>query len=424
MEPLHIDGQSGSEKVQVSLSGSKSISNRILMIRALAEHDFTITNLSHSQDTVTLEKLLSSQEEVLNAGHAGTTFRFLTSYLCLQDGCRTLTGSERMLERPIGPLVDALRSIGADISYLGKKGYPPLQITGPLQLTGNKIQISGQVSSQFLSSLLLIAPYLPGGLELEIIDELVSKPYLKMTLKLMEQYGASYEWNDATIYVSPGHYIAKEFSVEGDWSSASYHYIAVGLSDVKEAFIEGLKKDSIQGDAHIAGYAEQLGIATEYLETGIRIYKNLDHELPTIVEYKLIEQPDLCQSIACLCAGLGVSVMFSGLQTLHIKETDRIAALKNELSKLKVSFSKLPPKFSPKSDETFYMLQGKITKQEKIINIATYHDHRMAMAFAPLASITGLIIEDPAVVKKSYPDYWKDIAKYGYKIKNTISIFR
>lgn len=420
MEQLHIEGGKAREGVHISLTGSKSISNRILIIRALGEHTFPIENLSKSQDTLTLEKLLSSNEETLDAGHAGTTFRFLTSYLCLQEGKKTLTGSDRMLERPIGPLVDALRSVGADIEYLGKEGFPPLQISGPLSLTSNKISISGKVSSQFLSSLLLIAPYLSEGLELEILDDLVSRPYLEMTLKLMELYGASFTWENNIIKVQAGQYISKDFFVEGDWSSASYHYIAVGLSDVNEVVVEGLSENSIQGDARIVAYAKQLGIETQYVKNGIKISKDSSQTAPDIVEYNLIEQPDLCQSLACLCAGLGVSAMFSGLQTLHIKETDRIAALKNELEKFNVSFAKLPPKFSPKSDETYYLLQGKITKKESSTNIATYHDHRMAMAFAPLSSITKLTIEDPLVIVKSYPDFWNDMQKYGYKMSNLL----
>jgi len=416
MESISISKSSDKTHAVISLSGSKSISNRLLIIRALSGVDFTLENLSSSKDTVTLQNLLGQKEEIYDTGHAGTTFRFLCSYLALQKGTQILTGSSRMLERPIGPLVEALQALGFNISYEGKPGYPPLKIGEAQGEIGNAVSMDGSVSSQFLSSLLLVSPYLPKGIQLKIEGDLVSRPYLQMTLNLMERFGAKYNWEADTISVEPGEYTAMDFFVEGDWSSASYIYLCLSLQETGVIDIEGLEEQSLQGDSRMAEFAQHFNITTEYGERRVTLRK-VTQDLPPLVEFNLIEQPDLCQTLAVMCAANNVQGIFSGLKTLKIKETDRVAALKEELAKFNVSFSALPKQFSAKSDDTYYMLIGGIAKQDAEVTIATYDDHRMAMAFAPLAKITPLKIEDFMVVKKSYPDYWKDVENLGYVVK-------
>ena len=417
MSKLQIDGPSDPIDGHISLSGSKSISNRLLIIRALSGKNFQLSNLSTSKDTSTLDTLLSAKNcQSYDAGHAGTTFRFLCSYLALQEGEHILTGSDRMLQRPIGPLVDALRALNFSIDYIDREGYPPLRMHPKPEKIHDKVAIDGSISSQFLSSLLLISPYLPNGLKLEITGELVSKPYLLMTLQLMQKYGAEYNWLDNTIHIKPGGYVAKDIFVEGDWSSASYMYLALSLRQSGKIHIDGLSYDSIQGDAKIQDFALGLGIKTHFENNTAILIKEKGFELPPLVEFNLLEQPDLCQTLVAMCAGMGVQGIFSGLQTLAIKETDRTKALYTELKKLKVSFSPLPKQFSQKSTTQYFMLNGKIEKMEAPILIQTYEDHRMAMALAPLSNITSLIIEKPEVVNKSYPNYWNDMKVLGYSI--------
>lgn len=400
---------------EIHLDGSKSLSNRVLIIQALCKDDFRIDHCSTSDDSVTLQSLLASQEETLDAHHAGTTFRFMTSYLCLQDGYQILTGSERMKQRPIGPLVDALRSIGADIEYVGEDGYPPLKI-GALDPENSHIEltISAEISSQFISSLLLIAPILPHGLTIHLEGNLVSRPYLEMTLKMMEYFGIKYEWNDQTIQVHHQEYKGKDIRIEADWSAASYYYIMAALSDQVDVQLHGLFQESLQGDSAIVSLMEDFGIRTSYTESGIKIEK--DGNGKPFIDYNFIKAPDIAQSIAVACAGSGKQGLFSGLQTLKIKETDRIAALSQELAKVNAFFSKMPAKFSKKSGEEYYMLEG-TAKSEDAPAFDTYKDHRMAMAFAPLAMLFPIKINDPAVVSKSYPRYWEDLASLGFIIE-------
>jgi len=413
METISISKHTDKAIAEISLSGSKSISNRCLIIRALSGTDFDLENLSKSKDTVTLDSLLNQNEDVYDAGHAGTTFRFLCSYLALQKGTQTLTGSARMLERPIGPLVKALKDLGFNISYLGKEGYPPLKIGEINNSIGDVVSMDGTVSSQFLSSLLLIAPYLPKGLKLNIEGDLVSRPYLEMTLKLMKRFGADYTFEGNSIQVLPGKYVGQDMFVEGDWSSASYLYLSLSMQEEGEIRILGLEEDSLQGDSKMSHYAEKFSITTVFEDRSVIIRKT-NETLSPLLEFNLIEQPDLCQTLVAMCAGNGVQGIFSGLQTLKIKETDRVAALGQEMKKFNVSFSPLPKQFSSKSEDSFYMLNGKVERLEEEVSIATYDDHRMAMAFAPLSKITPLMIEDYMVVKKSYPDYWNDLEKLGY----------
>ena len=409
-------------KGEITLNGSKSISNRALILRALSGQDFSIKRISTSKDTITLEKLLVEfanqnvgEQVELNTGHAGTTFRFLTGYLAAQKGTQILTGSDRMKQRPIGILVEALRELGANIKYLENEGYPPLQIGEASTEWKNKLAISANTSSQYISSLLMLAPTLPNGLELTLDGKIVSVPYIQMTLKLMEEFGVQHTWENNTISISPQKYEGKDFMVEADWSAASYHFSLAILADEVDLQLNGLFERSTQGDVAIVKMSEQFGITSTFNEKGIHLKKS-GQEVTQMFEYDFLECPDIAQTLAVICGGLGTMGLFTGLDTLSIKETDRIAALQNELQKVQVFFSKLPPKFSKNSDKTFYMTEGKAVVENP--TFATYEDHRMAMAFAPLAFFGEIKIDKPMVVVKSYPDFYKDLERLGFVIKD------
>lgn len=409
MSKVRITSSSNTITGEITLSGSKSISNRVLIIQALCKEQFQIENLSDSDDTKTLQKLLSSTDYQLDAHHAGTTFRFLTTYLAAREGINELTGSERMLERPIKALSEALISLGADISYLKNEGYPPLKIGSPARDLGSKIELPADISSQYISSLLLVAPTLKNGLEITLVGDIVSLPYVMMTLKIMEYFGVEHTWENQTIKVKPQVYRARDFYVEADWSAASYYYIIAAFSEHVDLTLRGLSRDSLQGDSAIASIATHFGIETEFGDRTIRLSKNGNPPVD-LFEYDFIECPDIAQSVSTMAAGLGVSVLFSGLQTLRIKETDRIAALQKELAKVQVFLSKLPSKFSQNSGVEYYMQEGQATVESTPV-FATYKDHRMAMSFAPFSLIFQIFIEDYMVVSKSYPNFWSDLTK-------------
>jgi 3-phosphoshikimate 1-carboxyvinyltransferase len=403
-------------KGNITLNGSKSIANRALIIRALCEKDFPIHKLSNSKDTVLMDELLKSNAAIRDAGAAGTTFRFMTAYLAMQDGVQILTGTERMKKRPIGVLVDALRQLGANITYLEADGYPPLKIHAPNKIdVSNKIEISAGTSSQYISALLMIAPTLPHGLELKLEGEIVSRPYIEMTLNLMAYFSVLHQWDGNTIKVGPQKYQARPFTVEADWSGASYYYAMAAFADEVDLQLNGLFEESVQGDAVLVKMMEQFGIQSTFNETGVHLSKT-NAPLPAVFEWDFIRCPDLAQTIAVVCGGLGVQGLFSGLQTLRIKETDRIAALQNELAKVQVYFSELPKRFSPKSNKEYFMVEGKAAVDSP--TFPTYEDHRMAMAFAPLAQFGGISIEEPNVVEKSYPLFWKDISTLGFVVSS------
>ncbi|MDX1939862.1 MAG: 3-phosphoshikimate 1-carboxyvinyltransferase [Saprospiraceae bacterium] len=396
---------------EITLAGSKSISNRSLIIRALCSENFPIHRLANAKDTQLLQELLASPKIVRDAGAAGTTFRFLTAYLAIQPDTQILTGTERMKKRPIGVLVDALRKLGADIEYLEEDGYPPLKINAPKELgKTHRLSISAGTSSQYISALLMIAPVLPRGLELTLEGNIVSRPYIEMTLAQMRYFGVESRWDGNTIKIAPQDYQGKEFTVEADWSAASYYYAMAAFADELDLQLNGLFKDSAQGDAVLASMMEKFNIKTEYNEKGIHLTKN-SNALSPVFEYDFIECPDLAQTLAVICAGLGVKGIFTGLQTLSIKETDRIAALKNELEKVNATLSQLPPK----DGKQYYQIEGQAIVQD-IPVFLTYEDHRMAMAFAPLAMLGDIQIEDPNVVEKSYPDFWLDLGKLDFEI--------
>jgi len=390
----------------VFISGSKSESNRLLILQQLFSR-ITISNLSDSDDTHHLQQALSTQDSEINIGHAGTAMRFLTAFFAAQKN-RTviLSGSDRMHNRPIKILVDALKDLGAEISYVDKEGYPPLKITGK-ELTENKVQINGNVSSQYISALLLIASSLPEGLTVELLGEITSIPYIKMTLSLLNQIGIETSFEGQTIQVKP-HQNSKQqdLVVESDWSSASYFYSIIALSDIgSEIRLSSYKKQSLQGDAVLADIYEHFGVSTTFDENSI-ILKKVAKSKKELLQLDLNKAPDIAQTIAVTCFGLGVSCDLDGLHTLKIKETDRLEALKNELTKLGAIISV--------TNDSLY-LEGS-SKIISNVSIETYNDHRMAMAFAPLAILMPINILDANVVTKSYRNFWEDLQQIGFQL--------
>ena len=395
---------------RIDLAGSKSISNRALIIQALTKEPFQIERLANANDTELLERLLHSGEEVRDTGPAGTTFRFLTAYLSLQPGTQVLTGSDRMKQRPIGVLVEALRQLGADIQYLEREGYPPLRIGEVDSLNGaDHLSISASTSSQYISALLMIAPVLPNGLKLELEGKIVSRPYIEMTLSLMQHFGVEHQWDGNVIRVPSQQYQARAFTVEADWSAASYYYSIAAIADGPDLYIDGLFEDSVQGDSVLARMMTHFGVRTEFTLTGVRLTKDVRAELSDFT-WDFIRCPDLAQTLAVCCGALGVEGYFSGLETLRIKETDRIAALQAELAKVGVTIEVDP------ADEDAI----KVRKKADLLNyhptFDTYEDHRMAMAFAPLAMLGRIEVDEPMVVIKSYPDFWKDLQALGFEV--------
>lgn len=395
----------------IRLNGSKSISNRVLIIDALCNHQIKMENLSNADDTVFLQSILQSRESLLDAGAGGTTFRFLTAFLATQEGREVvLTGSERMQQRPMKILVDALLELGADITYEGKQGYPPLRIKGK-KLKGGKISLPADTSSQFVTALLLIAPTLEDGLRLDLVGTIVSVPYIKMTLRIMEYFGIKTTFEGNSITVENGIYQPKPFFIEGDWSAASYFYSVAVLSEKAEIELQGLTRQQIQGDAVIAAIAADFGVETIWKENAVTLIKKSSPDFCRY-DFDFLECPDLAQTVVSFCAALNIELYCKGLQTLRIKETDRIDALDVELKKLGLAslietggndWRLIPEKMhAPNAENT---------------SISTYDDHRMAMAFAPLAlKLSQVLIEEPQVVSKSYPMFWKDMERLGFII--------
>ena len=389
----------------IFISGSKSESNRMLVLQKLFR-EITIHNLSDSDDTHHLQDALSSQDVEINVGHAGTAMRFLTAFFAIQQKRTTiLSGSERMHQRPIKVLVEALRALGAEIYYLENEGFPPLKIIGK-QLTKEQVKINGNISSQYISALLLIAASLPNGLRIELIGEITSIPYINMTLSLLNQIGITTSFKDQIIQVHPFEEAKKQtLEVESDWSSASYFYSIAALSSIgSEIRLSSYKKESLQGDAILANIYKSFGVETVY-ETNSIILRKTKEPNKEHLSIDLNKAPDIAQTIAVTCYGLGVSCELLGLHTLKIKETDRLEALHSELTKLGANISVTPNSLYLKS-------RSEIVAD---VSIETYNDHRMAMAFAPLGMKIPLEILDADVVTKSYRNFWKDLQKIGFQ---------
>jgi len=395
----------------IQLTGSKSECNRALVIEALSDGKVKVQNVSDAADAVLLEGILRNSEirnpkSEINIGPAGTAMRFLTAYFTMQPGEVTLTGSERMKQRPIGILVDALRDLGADIQYVGSEGYPPLQIKGGFEQKIDTIKIKGDISSQYITALLLIAAKLPKGLSLQIDGELTSRPYVEMTLSMLQQVGIQHKWNGDIIRIEPQEFKPTDIYVEPDWSAASYWYAIAALADEAELFLPGLTQYSLQGDSVITEIMANFGITSQFKNGGVHLQKEAKAINRKIFDLK--ECPDLAQTVIVVCAALGHDATFTGLETLKIKETDRIAALQNELAKMGVKLIQKGQVYKLDCGEKFI-------PQRMVIK--TYEDHRMAMAFAPLALvIPELEIEDAQVVEKSYPAFWEDLKKVGFEV--------
>jgi 3-phosphoshikimate 1-carboxyvinyltransferase len=391
---------------EITISGSKSESNRLLILQKLFS-EIAIHNLSDSDDSIHMQHALSTAKQIVDIGHAGTAMRFLTSYFAVQIGRETvLTGSERMQNRPIEILVKALKELGAEITYEDKEGYPPIRIKGK-KLIKNKVQIHGNVSSQYISSLILIASKLENGLEIELIGKITSIPYIKMTLSLLSQLGVenSFENNFITIH-SKQEIQKKVIVVESDWSSASYFYSVVALSKIdSEIKLSAYKKESLQGDSCLVEIYKHFGVETIFDENCITLKKVQETNQNTL-EINLKNAPDIAQTIAVTCFAEGISCNLSGLHTLKIKETDRLVALDDELTKLGALVSV--------SQDSLHLELSTEIKANIAIN--TYNDHRMAMAFAPLALKVPIQINNAEVVTKSYQKFWDDMRQIGIKI--------
>ena len=403
----HLSRNNRSIKGIIEIGGSKSESNRLLMLREYSS-DFKITNLSKSDDTKTLTDALANNNKVIDVNHAGTAMRFLASYFASKLNSEiTLTGSDRMKNRPIGILVDALRDLGAEIEYEEKQGYPPLRIIGK-NLIGNEVSLPANISSQFISSLMMLGVKIDNGIKLNLEGNITSKPYILMTKKLIDKIGCNVIIDNSEIKIS-GNYnsLNKTVEVESDWSSASYFYSIAALSMDAKIILKSFKRNSIQGDSIVSKIYEKLGVETMYKEDSIIISKNKITNLPDSIKLDLSDTPDLAQTIAVSCLGLGVECELSGLDTLKIKETDRIEALKKEFMKLGVDDIIT-------SDNKIYFNGNQ--KLNNNIKISTYQDHRMALSFAPLAVIIDISIESPNVVSKSFPDYWEVLKTLGFKI--------
>ncbi|MBL0310669.1 MAG: 3-phosphoshikimate 1-carboxyvinyltransferase [Bacteroidetes bacterium] len=395
-------------KTRIGIPGSKSESNRLLILNALSGNQLELSNLSTARDTETMRKILASFEKEVDVRDAGTAMRFLTAYFAATNQHKIITGTERMNQRPIAPLVNALSEMGFDIRYVGQEGYPPLEIVPikSLERLENETHIEGNISSQFITALLLIAATLPNGLKINFTTELTSRPYVEMTLKLLEHFGIRAEWKDNTITIQHSAFQTQHYKVGGDWSSASYWYSIAFLADEAEIFLEGLKDDWTQGDQAIVDWMKRFGVTTSFQEEGALIQKRAVN-FPKMMKMSFRDNPDLAQTIAVMFAAKDIYATFSGLETLRVKETDRVAALQNELKKTSTLFD-----YSDRYD--LHQLKGIF--QIPTAPIATYNDHRMAMSFAPLALMGEISIENPSVVEKSYPGFWTDLEKAGFVV--------
>ena len=403
MKDLRLRHQSGNLDGKIQITGSKSESNRMLLLRALFPH-IELENLSNSDDTVAMMSGLESDNDLVDIGHAGTSMRFLTAYYStLENQEKTLTGSSRMQERPIGILVDALRQLGADIIYLKNEGYPPLLIKGK-RLTASEVRLSANISSQFITALMLIAPSLPYGLCLQLEGKITSVPYIEMTLSLLHQIGVKATFSGQHIQVFPKKDIAQAIhAVESDWSSASYYFSMIALSKDADITLSTYKENSLQGDKVLMDIYESLGVNSMIKNNTLYLQKqSLGSKT---IQLNLSDAPDIAQTIAVTCYGLGVACDLTGLHTLKIKETDRLVALQNELTKLGAIIEV--------TDKSLHLHKRTDSINPNVL-IETYHDHRMAMAFAPLALLVPIRIQDADVVSKSYPGFWKDLGRLGF----------
>ncbi|MBO0937037.1 3-phosphoshikimate 1-carboxyvinyltransferase [Fibrella sp. HMF5335] len=390
-------------RATIALASSKSESNRALIIDALTGFRCDLQNLASARDTQTMIRLLRASDSTADVLDAGTTMRFLTAYFALTGQTKTMTGTPRMCERPIGLLVDALRTLGADVAYLGKEGYPPIQTRG-FKATGvSDLSIRGDVSSQYISALAMLAPYLPNGLTMHLTGALGSVPYMTMTLQQMAAFGVETEadWTAQTIRIPAGTYQPTTYAIESDWSGASYWFSVVALATDAELDLLGLKEQSLQGDSAIVGIMDQLGVQATYTGQGFRLTKKPAANHITV---DFTNCPDLAQTVAVCCAMKGISATFTGIESLKIKETDRVLAIQTELRKFGADMVEV------ETNSRYEIQSSNYVADRELVRVDTYDDHRMAMAFAPIAMLRPVVIEEPGVVAKSYPSFWADFA--------------
>lgn len=389
------------------LSSSKSISNRALILKALSGNQSVVSNLSDARDTVLMASLVGNPTKVIDVMDAGTTMRFLTAYFALTNQNKILTGTARMKERPIGILVDALRTLGAQIDYLENEGFPPIETKGFTKQQTESLTIPGNISSQYISALMMVAPTLPQGLTLSLTGKIGSVPYIEMTAALMEQFGVKPEITlpEQTIRIAPAKYKTSQVVVEADWSAISYWYGFTALAQEAEITLPNVSSNSLQGDRVIATIMEKLGVYSTFKNNQLILSKQ-NAESKLVWDFK--DCPDLAQTVVPVCAVKGIPGEFTGLESLRIKETDRIAALQNEIAKVGATLTE------PATGK-WILTPGKIPTSQITIN--TYHDHRMAMGFAPWATLTNLKINSPAVVNKSYPGFWEDVSSVGILVE-------
>jgi 3-phosphoshikimate 1-carboxyvinyltransferase len=405
---LHLSSISNIHAAQLHLTGSKSETNRLLLLQALYPN-LTLENTSISDDSEVMHAALATTQQWIDVHHAGTAMRFLTAFFAVNEGKEVvLTGSSRMQERPIQVLVAALNQLGAQITYENQEGYPPIRIKGK-KITASKVSLPAHVSSQYISALLLIAPTLENGLEITLEGEITSLPYIQMTLALLHEIGIATSFQNNTITVQPKSTVANcNWVIESDWSSASYWFSIIAMSKIgTQVTLSSYKKENLQGDSVVVELYKNFGVETVYNDNNsITLTKTQKPKTETL-HFQLNNAPDIAQTIAVTCFGLGLACNLTGLHTLKIKETDRLVALKNELTKLGASVVV--------TNDSLHLDANAVIKSN--VTIATYNDHRMAMAFAPLALQVPLIIEEVEVVSKSYPTFWEDLITVGFDIK-------
>ena len=408
MNSLKISGFNINSKKKIFISGSKSESNRVLILKYLFNKDIIIDNLSSSDDTKVLSKALENQTDIVNIHHAGTAMRFLTSLFAVTNKKNIiLTGSDRMLQRPVEELVNSLKSLGADIIYEKEIGYPPLRFNGFNQ-TNKLIELRSDISSQFASSLMLVAPYLNDGLQIKLVGNIFSKPYILLTCEILKRFGFSCIINKDEIKIKPNKKVSiKNYSVESDWSSASYLYSIVALSGI-DLKLSSFKSNSLQGDSKLSKLYENFGVKTYFKNDEIILKRSKSHRMKKFIELDLIENPDLAQTIIVTSLGLSIHTKLTGLNTLKIKETDRLVALKNEISKFNTEVI---------IDDQSIEINNFPKVLPENIEIDTYQDHRMALAFSPLSVLVKLVINDYGVISKSFPEYWTILQKLNFDLE-------
>lgn len=409
MHKIVLKKQSGLKKSTIPLASSKSESNRALIINKLAGGISNLENLSSARDTQIMKKLLHGDVESYDVHDAGTVMRFMTAYLALTADSATITGTERMCLRPIGLLVDALNELGASIIYKNEEGYPPMLIDKIESQKSNELSIPGNISSQYISALLMIAPCLPQGLKINMSGQIYSMPYIQMTLGLMLHFGISYIFEGQTISISSQVYKSNNYTIESDWSGASYWYAFVALAEHAEIKLLGLKQDSFQGDQAIVEIMEMFGVSSIFEVDGVVLKKK---ESLDAIKYDFRNCPDLAQTVMTVAAAKGVRLEMSGLESLKIKETDRTTAMSTELGKIGANLEE-------QSSGIWVISERTINKIETPIVLDTYEDHRMAMALAPLCMLYDIEINDPSVVQKSYPEYWEHLELVGINVITT-----